>query len=293
MTGLARLGRAAAVFFSALSRPTTNIEASIGRATSRIRVMDPSYPNLDPSRVRRRSASCPPLRRQPVQVAREQRDLADVRRAGQPGHPALEPDREPAVRRHAVPERLEVGRVRLRGLARAPRAPPRSRRTGAAAGRRVTSSSPRNSRSNELRPARVRPGRGWRVERPLRASGSPRRRRSRCRARASAHAPSARSCAGARSGSSGGRAGDLERLAEVHDRDLVRHARARRRRAASTASAACSCDAPRPCRRRRRAAPPSRRGGRSMKPSSASSETYSARCRTVSCGSARNTGPTS
>ena len=30
-----------------------------------------------------------------------------------------------------------------------------------------------------------------------------------------------------------------------------------------------------------------------MNPSSASSETYSARWRTVSCGSARNTGPTS
>ena len=30
-----------------------------------------------------------------------------------------------------------------------------------------------------------------------------------------------------------------------------------------------------------------------MKPSSASSDTYSARCRAVSCGSARNTGPVS
>ena len=60
------------------------------------------------------------LRRQPVQVAREERDLADVRRLDQPRHPALEPDREAAVRRHPVAERLQVGVVRRPGPRRAP-----------------------------------------------------------------------------------------------------------------------------------------------------------------------------
>src|SRR5919198_1075974 len=52
--------------------------------------------------------------REPVQVAREERGLADVRRPDQPGQPALQPDGEAAVRRHAVPERLQVAGQRRR-----------------------------------------------------------------------------------------------------------------------------------------------------------------------------------
>ena len=51
---------------------------------------------------------------EPVQVAREQRDLPDVRSSGQLRGPALQPDREPAVRRHAVLEHLEVPGERRR-----------------------------------------------------------------------------------------------------------------------------------------------------------------------------------
>ena len=51
---------------------------------------------------------CRRLRTEPIQVAREQRDLADVGGAGEAGDPAFESDGEAAVRRHAVAERLEV-----------------------------------------------------------------------------------------------------------------------------------------------------------------------------------------
>src|SRR3954453_2466479 len=44
-------------------------------------------------------------RRKPRQVAREKRGLADVRRLDQPGHPALQPDREAAMWRHTMLER--------------------------------------------------------------------------------------------------------------------------------------------------------------------------------------------
>ena len=54
---------------------------------------------------------------QPSEVAREQRRLADVRRLDQPRHPALQPDREAAVRRHAVLERLQVALERRRAHA--------------------------------------------------------------------------------------------------------------------------------------------------------------------------------
>ena len=69
-----------------------------------------------------RATALRPLGREPVQVAREQRDLADVRRLDQPADPALQPDREAAVRRDAAPERLDVrrvGRVGVAPLARA------------------------------------------------------------------------------------------------------------------------------------------------------------------------------
>src|SRR5262249_55877988 len=49
---------------------------------------------------------------EPVQVTREQCHLPYVRRAGQQCRPPLEPDCEPAVRRHAVPEYLQVTRER-------------------------------------------------------------------------------------------------------------------------------------------------------------------------------------
>ena len=71
-----------------------------------------------------------------VDVAREDRRLADVARLDQAGHPTLPTDREPAVRRHAVLERLEVRLVRREVLARGVRAPRRSRRSGADAGHR-------------------------------------------------------------------------------------------------------------------------------------------------------------
>ena len=49
-----------------------------------------------------------------MQVTRKQRRLTDVGRAGQPRDPSLEPDREPAVRRHPVAKRLQVAGERLR-----------------------------------------------------------------------------------------------------------------------------------------------------------------------------------
>ena len=74
------------------------------------RTTSSSRPRAARSCPRSRTASS---RREPVQVAREQRRLADVLRAGEPGDPALEPDCEPALRRHAVPERLQVALVGL------------------------------------------------------------------------------------------------------------------------------------------------------------------------------------
>ena len=79
-------------------------------------------------------------------------------------------------------------------------------------------------------------------------------------------------------------------LGEVDDRDLGRHRRQRRARrdqAAGASTAAASM----PASTSRSTAITSRWSA--MKPSSTSSEVYSARWRTVSCGSARNTGPTS
>ena len=124
------------------------------------------------------------LGREPVQVAREERDLADVGRADQPRHPALQPDREAAVRRHAVPERLEVGVVRRRVLAARPDGPLVVRRAGAAAGR----PSPARARGRAGRSCwtsrvRVAPGCRDACRTAASPSGSPRRRRSRCRAR--------------------------------------------------------------------------------------------------------------
>ena len=52
-------------------------------------------------------------RREAVDVAGEERDLADVGGAGEAGDPALEADGEAAVGRHAVTERLEVAGERL------------------------------------------------------------------------------------------------------------------------------------------------------------------------------------
>ena len=43
-----------------------------------------------------------------MEVPWEERHLSHVGGAGQPRYPPLEPDGETAVRRHAVPERLEV-----------------------------------------------------------------------------------------------------------------------------------------------------------------------------------------
>src|ERR1041384_3084916 len=45
--------------------------------------------------------------------ARGERRLADGGGAGEPGRPALEPEREAAVRRHPVSERLQVAVVGL------------------------------------------------------------------------------------------------------------------------------------------------------------------------------------
>src|SRR3954453_6313390 len=57
------------------------------------------------------------LGREPVQVSREERDLADVRRLDEPGDPTLQADREAAVRRDAAPEGLDVRRVGGVGVA--------------------------------------------------------------------------------------------------------------------------------------------------------------------------------
>src|ERR1039457_4466101 len=61
-------------------------------------------------------------RAEPVQITRKHRNLPDIGRAGQPGRPAFQPDRETAVRRHPVLEHLEVSGVGPRVLASAPRA---------------------------------------------------------------------------------------------------------------------------------------------------------------------------
>src|SRR5690348_5617100 len=53
------------------------------------------------------------LRDEAVAVAREERRLADVGGADEPGRPALEPERETPVRRHPVSERLQVAVVGL------------------------------------------------------------------------------------------------------------------------------------------------------------------------------------
>src|SRR5438128_2572373 len=58
-----------------------------------------------------------PSRRQTMEIAREERRLADVRRPRQLGDPPLEADRETAVRRHPVAERLQVALVPLGPLA--------------------------------------------------------------------------------------------------------------------------------------------------------------------------------
>src|SRR5581483_8197803 len=54
------------------------------------------------------------LGREPVQVAGEERRLADVLRAGEAGDPALEAEGEPAVRRHPELERLQIALERGR-----------------------------------------------------------------------------------------------------------------------------------------------------------------------------------
>ena len=145
-----------------------------------------------------------------------------------------------------------------------------------------------------LRPFGVR----VRVERPLRPSGSRRRTRSRSRARAS---PTRRGTARARA------------RGRVRRRRPSRPSRFSMSSCAATKSM-CGISAgtlgqreveqrrarasPRSCIRPTMPASTSRSTAMtvkwsSMKPSSTSSDTYSARWRTVSCGSARNTGPIS
>src|SRR6478735_4940978 len=116
ITGLALSARAAE-FLMALIPPTTNIDESIGRATSRTRVMPPFYPMVrgGADGAGRRPPSPAGLRssgRQSVQVAWEQRHLTDVGCLDQPAGPALEPDRKAAVRGDAVPEGVDIGLVR-------------------------------------------------------------------------------------------------------------------------------------------------------------------------------------
>src|SRR4051812_29555770 len=55
------------------------------------------------------------LRRQAVDVAREQGRLADVRGVHESRHPALQPQRAAAVRRHPVAEGVQVAPERLLG----------------------------------------------------------------------------------------------------------------------------------------------------------------------------------
>ena len=51
-----------------------------------------------------------------MQVTREQRRLAHVRGLQQPHHEPFQADREPAVRRHAMPKNLKIWPVRLSRL---------------------------------------------------------------------------------------------------------------------------------------------------------------------------------
>ena len=132
ITGWARSARASA-FLMALIPPMMNIEESIGRAMSRTRVMGHFYLTARHPAGHRVGDRDLPSRRQPVEVAREKGDLADVGRLDQPPGPALEPDGEAAVRWDAIAEGVDVGVVRRLREAPLPRARRGSRRTGAAA----------------------------------------------------------------------------------------------------------------------------------------------------------------
>ena len=108
------------------------------------------------------------------------------------------------------------------------------------------------------RPVRV-GGVGMGVERAAARSGSPRRRRSRCRARPGPRAE--RSLVlGREVRLVGGRAGDLERLAEVDHRDLVGTTGSRHAEQLDGVGRVLGIAATMPARRR--AARGSRRGGR-------------------------------
>src|ERR1051326_8935734 len=54
-----------------------------------------------------------PSWQQPIAITREERRLADVRSADRLRHEALEAEREAAVRRHPVAERVEIAGERL------------------------------------------------------------------------------------------------------------------------------------------------------------------------------------
>src|SRR5690242_11796407 len=54
-----------------------------------------------------------PSWQQPIAITREERRLADVRRADHLRHEPLEAEREPAVRRHPVAERVQIAGERF------------------------------------------------------------------------------------------------------------------------------------------------------------------------------------
>ena len=89
------------------------------------------YPNASASTLLPR----PALRRQAMQVPREQRDLPNVLGLGEPPGPALQPDREPAMRRHAVREGPPGNPRRRPGPRPASGWPPGSRSAGAGVAR--------------------------------------------------------------------------------------------------------------------------------------------------------------
>ena len=130
VTGSARSAIASA-FFSALIPPMMNIEANIGRASLLTRTMPPSYP-ICPPRVSRISTGGV-SGGEAVEVAREQRDFADVVGLDQPSRPALQSDGESTMRRDAVFEGVDVGGIRLQADGRGHAGRVRSRHTGEAA----------------------------------------------------------------------------------------------------------------------------------------------------------------
>src|SRR5215469_18777572 len=76
------------------------------------RPIEPQPCRLKQCRLRQCSS-----RAEAVQVTREERYLPNVCRAGQARRPALEAEREPAVRWHAMLEHLQVAGIRLKALA--------------------------------------------------------------------------------------------------------------------------------------------------------------------------------